>query len=217
MEKLQSNQDKNYGFVIINDDDETTPPPSFLRNVVEYSTTAISLASSGITLTARLIGTALGGLGKLTVLASKFVSDSLAVKQGFKTDGTMTSMAFTNVEFFTIEGTILGFRTENRCCGFEFNLDISKIEMFRLTNDIGLFLFHTRDGNTVATVFTNQHNGKELILTKITDDESRFVRFEFEVCIYGTVSLTVIYTNRPEKYFQIERNGSFTEVVRPSI
>jgi hypothetical protein len=70
---------------------------------------------------------------------------------------------------------------------------------------------------TVATVFTNHHNGKELILTKITDDGSQFVRFEFEVCMYGTVSLTVFYTNRPEKYFQIEKNGSFTEVVSPSI
>ena len=214
MEKSQSNQDKNYGFVIIEDDNEITLPPRFLRNVVEYSTTAISLASSGITLAAGLIGTALGGLGKLTVLASNFVSDSLAVKQDFKTDVDSTTMIFEKITFFIIGETTLGFRAGIRCCGFKFNLDISKIEMFRLTDNVGLFLFHTRDGNTVATVYTNQHCGHELILTKITDDECQFERFELsEICIYGTVSLTVFYANGTQKYFQIERNGSFTEVV----
>lgn len=212
--KIEDNKDD--GFVIIDDYEIDRHPETFLTNVVNHSKTAISLASIGLTVTARLIGTALGGLGKLTVLASRVVSDSLVVNQEFKTDCYETIMRFEKITFFIIEGPILGFRNGDRVCRFAFNLDISKIEMFRLTDDIGFFLFHTRDGNTVATVFTNQHSGHELILTKITDDECQFERFEVsEFCMFGTVSLTVFYKNGTEKYFRIERNGIFKEVFLP--
>ena len=144
------------------------------------------------------------------------------VKQGFKTDDTpapvsQSILRLNGIVFFIIEEKTLGFESGNRVCRVVFKLDITKIEMFRLTEHIGFFLFHTRDGNTVATVFSNQNSvNEQLILTQIADKESQFERFEVsEVCMYGTVSLTVFYKNRTEKYFRIERNGSFTEVVLP--
>jgi hypothetical protein len=93
-------------------------------------------------------------------------------------------------------------------------MDVSSIEMFRLTEHIGFFLLHTTDGKTVASVYTSQYHGdfNRLKLTTIADSENQFERFEAEVCMYGTVSLTVFYKNGTQNYFQIERDGTFNEI-----
>lgn len=214
MGNSQSKQYNEYdGFIIISEDEITSTENCLLANLVVHSKTALSK-------TAGFIGTSLVRLGELTSSASNFVGNLLVVKQGFKTDDTpapvsQSILRFDRIKFFIIEEKILCFESGNRVCRVGFKLDITKIEMFRLTEHIGFFLFHTRDGNTVATVFSNQNSVRELILTQIADDKSQFERFEAEVCMYGTVSLTVFYKNGTEKYFRIERNGSFTEVVLP--
>lgn len=87
--------------------------------------------------------------------------------------------------------------------------------MFRLTDEICFFLFYTTDGNMTVSVYTSQYGDKfdEIKLTTITDVENKFKSFEVsEVCLFGTVSLTIFYKNGSQKFFQIQRNGTFSEI-----
>lgn len=196
------------GFIIL---DEQSRIQELLQTIIQGTGNALFFTKTAMTLTVCAIGTVLGG-----ITASTFISNSLAVKQNFQTNSN-TVLRFEKITFFIV-GKTLGFSIGNRVCGFKFNLDISKIEMFRLTENIGFFLFHTNDGNTVVSVYTNQYDGNFncLILTTITDSDNQFERFEAsEPCMYGTVSLTMFYKNGTQKYFQIERNGTFNEDILP--
>ena len=220
---IPKEEEEEYGFIILDEQslDEQSRYQELLQKTIQGTEKALVFTKTAMTLTVCAIGSALTVLGGITASASTFIGNSLAVKQDFQTNDSYTVLRFEKINFFIIEkttGQTLGFSIGNRVCGFKFNLDISKIEMFRLTENIGFFLFHTNYGNTVVSVYTNQYDGNfnRLILTTITDSYNQFERFEAsEPCMYGTVSLTVFYKNGTQKYFQIERNGTFNEDVLP--
>jgi hypothetical protein len=117
--------------------------------------------------------------------------------------------------YFFVTGNILNFQIPRGIFSYKFKLDISKIELYRLTDDICLFLFHTTDGNMTVSVYTSQYSDdfNKIKLTTITDVENQFDSFEVsEVCMFGTVSLTISYKNGRQRFFQIERNGTFNEI-----
>ena len=205
------------GFVIIDYDlDEQSKIQEIFQLAIQKTGKGFVFTKTVIISTVCAIGSALSILGGITASASTFIGNSLAVKQDFQTRSQIVAK-FEKISFFIV-GKNLGFCIENRVCGFKFQLDISSIEMFHLTDEICLFLLHTTDENTVASVYTSQYNGdfNRLKLTKITDSGNQFERFEAsEVCMYGTVSLTVYYKNGTHKFFRIERDGTIQEVVLP--
>jgi hypothetical protein len=159
-------------------------------------------------------GRALNALSGITASASKaLIKNFLPVKQDFRT-GSQKVVQFEGITFFITGNNTLSFHISSGIFSYKFQMDVSSIEMFRLTDEICFFLLHTTDGKTVASVYTSQYHGdfNRLKLTTIADSENQFERFEAEVCMYGTVSMTVFYKNGTQNYFQIERDGTFNEI-----
>jgi len=200
------NQDDDDGFIIIR------MPKTIMEKMVEYASGAIKQAGG--------VFEQAGGVFEQARDASQTlfstITSLLFVKPEIKTESPQCQYVaqFEKIKFF-VTGNILNFQIPRGIFSYKFKLDISKIELYRLTDDICLFLFHTTDGNMTVSVYTSQYGDdfNKIKLTTITDVENQFDSFEVsEVCMFGTVSLTIFYKNGMQRFFQIERNGTFNEI-----
>ena len=185
-----------------------------LQMAIQKSIKALDFAKTATAFAIEATGSALTVFAGITASASSaLITNLFPVKQGFRT-GSQSVVQFEGITFFITGNNTLSFHISRGFFSYKFQMDVSSIEMFRLTEHIGFFLLHTTDGKTVASVYTSQYNGdfNRLKLTTIADSENQFERFEAEVCMYGTVSLTVFYKNGKTRFFQIERDGTFNEI-----
>lgn len=197
-------------FIVIHSNKELTS----LQIAIQKSIKALDFAKTATAFAIEATGSALTVFGGITASASSvLITNLFPVKQGFRT-GSQSVVQFEGITFFITGNNTLSFHISRGIFSYKFQMDVSSIEMFRLTEHIGFFLLHTTDGKTVASVYTSQYNGdfNRLKLTTIADSENQFERFEAEVCMYGTVSLTVFYKNGKTRFFQIERDGTFNEI-----
>jgi len=202
-ESKPTTQTEDGGFIVIDSNKELTS----LQMAIQKANEALALAKTATAF-------AIDALSGITASASSaLITQLIPVKQDFR-KGSQIVIQFEGITFFIIGNNTLSFHISRGIFSYKFQLDVSSIEMFRLTEHIGFFLLHTTDGKTVASVYTAQYNGdfNRLKLTTIADSENQFDRFEAEVCIYRTVALTVFYKNRKTRFFQIERDGTFNEI-----
>jgi len=197
-------QTEDGDFIVINSSNKEL---TSLQMAIQKSNQAFVIAKTATAF-------ALNALSGITASASRaLITNLFPVKQGFRT-GSQSVVQFEGITFFISGKATLSFHISRGIFSYKFQLDVSSIEMFRLTDEICFFLLHTTDGKTVASVYTSQYNGdfNRLKLTTIADSENQFERFEAEVCMYGTVSLTVFDKNGKTRFFRIQRDGTFNEI-----
>ena len=122
------------------------------------------------------------------------------------------------IRFVQIRPNILWVCADKKAlCGYGFPVEnLRCIEMFHLTQAICLFLLYTTTGCVFASVYTTQYGRDITCLNRVTQigEDDRFVFFETsDVCIHGTVGLTVFYKDRSQRFFRIERNGAIQQIL----
>lgn len=198
MKNPNSKINKDNDFIIIHDSEIEKSRFQEMLTLAAKSKKVFDLTASAIQQTAQIV------IRGITALLA------LTVKQEFKTD-SQSVIQFKNITFF-ITGNILNFQISHGIYSYKFKLDISRIEMFRLTDEICFFLFYTTDGNMTVSVYTSQYGDKfdEIKLTTITDVENKFKSFEVsEVCLFGTVSLTIFLQKWKPEIFSNPKKRNF--------
>ena len=121
------------------------------------------------------------------------------------------------IRFVQVGPKILWVRFDNgTVCGYRFPVkNLDRIEMFRLTSAICMFLLHTTDGRVFVSVYTTQYGRDITCLNRVTQigEDDHFEFFETsDVCIHGTVGLTVFYKDRSQHFFRVERDGAIRPI-----
>lgn len=155
----------------------------------------------------------------LSSSASAIKHHFLPIRQDF--DASSRVVDIDGIRFVQIRPNILWVRFDNgTVCGYQFPVvNLGLIEMFLLTPAICLFLLHTTDGGVFASVYTTyttQYGRDITCLNRITQlgKDHNFDRFETsDVCIHGTVGLTVIYKDRSRRFFHVERDGAIHQIL----
>ena len=132
-------------------------------------------------------------------------------------DASSHVVKINEIRFVQIGPNILWVRFDNgTVCGYRFPVkNFDRIEMFRLTSAICLFLLHTTDGRVFVSVYTTQYGRDITCLNRVTQigEDDRFEFFETsDVCIHGTVGLTVFYKDRSQHFFRVERDGAIRPI-----
>jgi hypothetical protein len=161
--------------------------------------------------------TAASHLGSaLSSSASAMGSLILPISQDFDTSSRVVNIK--GIRFVQVGPKILWVRFDNgTVCGYRFPVkNLDRIEMFCLTSAICLFLLHTTDGRVFASVYTTQYGRDITCLNRVTQigEDGRFKFFETsDVCIHGTVGLTVFYNDRSQRFFRVERDGAIHPIL----
>lgn len=104
----------------------------------------------------------------LSYSASAIKNNFLPIHQYFNTFSCVVNINGT--KFVQLGKKILWVRLDNgTVCGYRFPVkNLDRIEMFRLTSAICLFLLHTTDGRVFASVYTTQYGRAITCLNRVS-------------------------------------------------
>lgn len=151
----------------------------------------------------------------LSSSASAISHSIFRIHQDFDTYSRVVNI--NGVRFVQIGPNILWVSFDNgTVCGYRFPVkNLNRIEMFHLTSAICMFLLHETDGRVFASVYTTHYGRDITCLNRVTQigEDDRFNFFETsDVCIHGTVGLTMFYKDRSQLFFRVERDGAIRPI-----
>lgn len=177
----------------------------------------LDAARGAIVIGATAMKTAASHCGSaLSFSASAIKHRFLPIRQDFDTSSCVVKIK--GIRFVLIGPKIMWVCFDKETlCGYRFPVEnLYRIEMFRLTSAICMFLLHTTDGRVFVSVYTTQYGRDITCLNRVTqigeDDHFEFFKTS-DVCIHGTVGLTVFYKDRSQRFFRVERDGAIHPIL----